>query len=170
MGRTRPNYLNLFSFFAGDWTLVTITLRLAFVLLMNFSHNILRILRRQRWLNTESPYTSALIGHVSGMYINTHLTVAVYTQPLVDKRMGRRRRKYLILVNANRAFRIRKTVHLLFDHLLRYSNPSSLVYSFHPAAFLKESGSAFEDSSLATTFWRCKTHPTHICTIVQKIE
>ena len=79
------------------------TLRLTSVLLILCSHQILPILRRQRWSNTDSLRTSAFSGQVSEPYSRTERTAAEYTLPFVDNVISLRRHSWCKLEKASRA-------------------------------------------------------------------
>ena len=84
------------------------TLRLTSVLLILYSHQILPILRRQRWSNTDSLWIcSALRGQVSEPHIRTERTATEYTLPFVDNLMSFRRYMWCKL-EASRTFWMRE--------------------------------------------------------------
>ena len=81
------------------------TLCLTSVLLIRCSHQILPIVRRQRWSNTDGLRTSpAFSGQVSEPYSKTERTAAEYTLTLVDNLMSFRRHRGCKLEKASHAF------------------------------------------------------------------
>ena len=85
------------------------TLRLTSVLLILCSHQILTILRRQRWSNTDSLLiSSAFSGYVSEPHSRTERTATEYTLPFVNKLTWLRCHRWCKLGKNSRAFWIRE--------------------------------------------------------------
>ena len=84
------------------------TLYITPVLLLLCSHQILLILRRQRWSNTDSLRKSAFSGQVYEPYNRTERTAAEYTLLFVDNLMSFRLHRWYKLEKAGRAFWMRE--------------------------------------------------------------
>ena len=107
MRSTCPNHRSLWwcSCSMMDMFLGPETLHLTSVLLILCSHQILPMLRRQRWSNSDSlRISSAFSGQLSEPYSRTERIAAEYTLPFVDNLISFRRHRWCKLEKASRAF------------------------------------------------------------------